>query len=755
VWGLDEEACVAIAQIEEGSLALNFPFLILRMRLHAINGQEIPLHDPKSLELVYSILLKLHDDPVTLQFLEPMIVINKFSCVLDIEVDRKVYPTYLPIGAVYNLNVFKRNLMKEMIKVNPYLKHIKVDFFPRKRQIFFKCKLYSFRMLFLTGPNNRRSCRYALGFNAEDTPLASYHMGQPMLIDLNLGLDREKTEILMEELFSKYDRDGSGEFEFEEFRDFYIRYLDTDESLDYLRKYAKHRFRDIEHEKRVKHEQLERENRARRRAYMKVKYHDLIEAQKAKFKINSQVDRYGNRRRLYRHRTGYNAAADAKTRQLERAAMVRNQEEDDDAEGDEFEDAAREEESLGEPFASQESAGGFSSDEEHTAFGGTRAVKLRAPEAAGRIKLPPLPVPTAAAEVDDRKGSVLSLHSTAESAVTDPSVGPADDDSNILSDPVSRRDASRGLRLAVQNGLLTAEEAADIRRENAKKRQEQKALRQKQRRKQVLKIMLEANKALNRAEKINAKKFKENNTSMYLMEAHAVIKRALLKSFRMKGTDFEGTNEISWDVGHVVASPAVTIDSAILGLAVDLDNVNVVDMDSTHLHPAALKYFFIRESKKKGAEFNAKMCHPAFFCTDFERYPTRHSRVAQSVAKIIARDRAVGECLAGLCVLSLPHPLPYCRVGEAYREERGIKRVTAVPPEDIIPDKNADRPKKVRFLIDYKDPVSADTVVARLTFLAIRVSGLPSIHLVEDNSPFVQLQCGLFRFSTEINALAG
>jgi hypothetical protein len=78
-----------------------------------------------------------------------------------------------------------------------------------------------------------------------------------------------------------------------------------------------------------------------------------------------------------------------------------------------------------------------------------------------------------------------------------------------------------------------------------------------------------------------------------------------------------------------------------------------------------------------------------------------------------------------------------------------------VPPEDIIPDKNADRPKKVRFLIDYKDPISADTVVARLTFLAIRVSGLPSIHLVEDNSPFVQLQCGLFRFSTEINALAG
>jgi hypothetical protein len=61
----------------------------------------------------------------------------------------------------------------------------------------------------------------------------------------------------------------------------------------------------------------------------------------------------------------------------------------------------------------------------------------------------------------------------------------------------------------------------------------------------------------------------------------------------------------------------------------------------------------------------------------------------------------------------------------------------------------------VRFLIDYKDPVTAATVVARLTVLGIRVSGLPSIHLLEDNSPFVQLRCGHFRFSTEINALAG
>lgn len=112
-------------------------------------------------------------------------------------------------------------------------------------------------------------------------------------------------------------------------------------------------------------------------------------------------------------------------------------------------------------------------------------------------------------------------------------------------------------------------------------------------------------------------------------------------------------------------------------------------------------------------------------------------------------------CIAVVVNFVLCPPLSRFVTGEQYREERGIKRVTDVPPEDVIPDKYADRPKKVRFLIDYKDPISAATVVARLTVLTIKVTGLPSIHLVEDNSPFVQLKCGSFRFATEINALAG
>jgi len=151
VWGLDEEACVAIMDIEEGSLALNFPFLILRMRIHSINGTVIPQHDPKSLELVYEQMLRLHEDPVTLEFIEPIIVVNKFSCVLDMEIENILVSIQLPVGAVYNLNVFKRNLSKEMVRAHPGLRFVKVDFFERKRQIYFKSKRYNFRLLFLTG----------------------------------------------------------------------------------------------------------------------------------------------------------------------------------------------------------------------------------------------------------------------------------------------------------------------------------------------------------------------------------------------------------------------------------------------------------------------------------------------------------------------------------------------------------------------------------------------------------------------------
>ena len=59
-----------------------------------------------------------------------------------------------------------------------------------------------------------------------------------------------KIDILMEELFGRFDTDGSGEFQFEEFRDFYTKLLANDKCRSTLRAYATHRFRDKLAEKR-------------------------------------------------------------------------------------------------------------------------------------------------------------------------------------------------------------------------------------------------------------------------------------------------------------------------------------------------------------------------------------------------------------------------------------------------------------------------------------------------------------------------
>ena len=96
----------------------------------------------------------------------------------------------------------------------------------------------------------------------------------------------------------------------------------------------------------------------------------------------------------------------------------------------------------------------------------------------------------------------------------------------------------------------------------------------------------------------------------------------------------------------------------------------------------------------------------------------------------------------------------YRAEGEDYRTARNLKRIFDVPEYEKIPNKNL-KPEKVRFLIDYKDPIKDDSVMARVTVQSIYVSELNSIHIVENNSPFVTLVCGSWRFTTEINALAG
>jgi hypothetical protein len=219
IFGLDEESCVIISSVEAESMASRYPFLIPRMRLHRINEEfYVPQFNSRSLPAVLQELLRLHDEPVTLEFMEPIVVINRFSCMLDLEVQRQVFSVELPVGAFYNHHIFVEKICNAMNQTSPILHFIEIKFIPNRRQVIFCSGVVDFRLLFATGPNFRKSCRYALGFSAEDFPYAAEHQGQPMLMDLRLGLDQEQMDILMDELFRLYDADGSGEFEFEEWR---------------------------------------------------------------------------------------------------------------------------------------------------------------------------------------------------------------------------------------------------------------------------------------------------------------------------------------------------------------------------------------------------------------------------------------------------------------------------------------------------------------------------------------------------------
>ena len=303
VWALDEDNCVIIASVEPYSLGAAEPILVENMRLVRINNSEIPLHDPRALSLLYRKLVQCDTSPIELEFLEPILILNQYNYMLDIEVEKRIFSIKLPLGAVYNLDVFRTKMNQAFTAAHQALQWITIDFLARKRQIIFECDRYSFKLLFKSGPYRNFSCKYVLGFGDQDTPVRGKHRGRPLVIDINLGLNENNMEILMTELFIKFDADGSGEFEFEEFRDFYMKYLDTDESLARLRNYANYRFRDIEFEELVAIRQQDSKAKVEKRGFNKEKYKHSVALQKQKQKEDSQKDIYGITRRNYRHRT--------------------------------------------------------------------------------------------------------------------------------------------------------------------------------------------------------------------------------------------------------------------------------------------------------------------------------------------------------------------------------------------------------------------------------------------------------------------
>lgn len=298
LWMLDGDNCVAIDRCEQFSPASYNPFLIHGLRIVSINDLPIPQRDPNAFTILYNEILRLHDEPCVFEFIEPPIIISQFSCMLDIEVGGNEYSVELPIGAHYNLENFVEYASNALIKCHSSFRFLKFSIDIECRQVSFSSDKFPFRLLFASGTNNPRSCRYALGFANEDTPILQRHDGQKMLIDLNLGISREMLDILLNELFVSFDRDGSGEFEFEEFRNFYVYFLDKPESLTKLRAYAQYRFRDIEKENEAKERiAIKEELRERKKKSRDINLAKRA-AQKAKGFKNSYVDENGFRRRI-------------------------------------------------------------------------------------------------------------------------------------------------------------------------------------------------------------------------------------------------------------------------------------------------------------------------------------------------------------------------------------------------------------------------------------------------------------------------
>ncbi len=76
IWNLDEDDCVIIKSIEKSSPADGVSELINGLRLLRINSTPIQLYEKKSLQVLQNEFIKLHDDKMELEFLEPLVSKN-------------------------------------------------------------------------------------------------------------------------------------------------------------------------------------------------------------------------------------------------------------------------------------------------------------------------------------------------------------------------------------------------------------------------------------------------------------------------------------------------------------------------------------------------------------------------------------------------------------------------------------------------------------------------------------------------------
>lgn len=657
VFGLDEDVCVMVDKIEADSPAANDPYLIRGLQVWKVNDTFIPPNDPKSLALVYKLLLQSHDEPVDFEIVEPILQITTLSNIIDIEALGQIFSVALPVGAVYNLGVFEKKMKKALMRTDKVLKAIKISFDGKRRQTYFRCEEFEFALIFQSGPNFQRSARYALGFSTDDSPTAFQHKGQPMVFDLDLGVKPVEAETVLAEIFAIFDADGSGEFEYEEFRDFYIKFLDTDDSVDLLRRYAQYRFRDLQKEAKYYEQIRLQEFKRERRKILVEKERPLRKVQRDFYFANSEFDTFGIRRRAYR---GYRPANKIIIRTKPRKNRIKKIKPSSDGDSE-----------IGTGAAAQNSSNNNGEGDEANEFG---------PD-------------------DQTLGEISQNTGDQESSVGDDS-------------------AAIFVKLTPAEKLL--------------KRAETKALRLKHATERRLKLneIFAQNATINRQNRKDALQTKGTLTAVHMQEVHHALKLARKTAVRTGDSGVSGITQMNVSFTHVIATPALIISATMFTEQADNDDIELENLPSSKMHPAVQRYFLIRESKRVNAEFDSYIKHPAFFTSDYEREPSRHSSYAMGICKLIERQQQAG--------------IDY---RQQYRIEPEWKHV---PAWDSKPEKLGKvgwkRPEKA---------LKSDRLVARATVRSISVADLPTMNPFIINSPFVSIVCGEYRYSSEANSLSG
>ena len=73
IWNLDHDDCVCIAHIEDKSPASLNPDLINGLILMRINQTTIPPYNRRSLQILQDELIRIHDQDIELEFVEPLV----------------------------------------------------------------------------------------------------------------------------------------------------------------------------------------------------------------------------------------------------------------------------------------------------------------------------------------------------------------------------------------------------------------------------------------------------------------------------------------------------------------------------------------------------------------------------------------------------------------------------------------------------------------------------------------------------------